>query len=160
MNGALMLVIPGPEELLIAGFLVKVGGKVGPKTISWGANKFGAKGAAKKASGAVDDISWSLNKDGATINGRKYSGHALERMAPDTPEIRAQLNTRAQEIAKSKGYVPGTKDYSAFMKKYIQPRNIPPTVIEDAISNGVKTSGNQLNTWKFEAGDVITVIPK
>ncbi|HHQ0146665.1 TPA: hypothetical protein ACSKLZ_001183 [Listeria innocua] len=42
---ALMLVIPGPEELLIAGFLVKVGGKVGPKTISWGATKFGAKGS-------------------------------------------------------------------------------------------------------------------
>lgn len=124
----------------------------------------------KNTSRTVDDISWSLNKDGATINGRKYSGHALERMAPDTPEIRAQLNTRAQEIAKSKGYVLGTRDYSDFMKKYIQPRNVPPIVIEDAISNGVKTSGNQLNTWKFEAGDVtviindlgdvITVIPK
>ncbi|HCI3314022.1 TPA: hypothetical protein NOZ28_001430 [Listeria monocytogenes] len=41
----LMLVIPGPEELLIAGFLVKVGGKVSSKTISWGATKFGAKGS-------------------------------------------------------------------------------------------------------------------
>ncbi|EAG5528574.1 hypothetical protein [Listeria monocytogenes] len=47
----LMLVIPGPEELLITGILVKVGGKVGPKIISWGANKFGAKGAS-----VVDDI--------------------------------------------------------------------------------------------------------
>lgn len=44
---ALMLVIPGPEELLITGILVKVGGKVSSKTISWGANKFGPKGAAK-----------------------------------------------------------------------------------------------------------------
>ncbi|ENJ0113477.1 hypothetical protein AB0U69_002317 [Listeria monocytogenes] len=42
---SLMLVIPGPEELLITGILVKVGGKVGPKIISWGANKFGAKEA-------------------------------------------------------------------------------------------------------------------
>jgi hypothetical protein len=126
----------------------------------------------KKASGAgnVDDISWSLNKNGATINGRKYSGHALERMAPDTPDIRAQLHTRAQEIAKSKGYVPGTREYSDFIKKYVQPRNVPPSVIEDAITNGVKTAGNQINTWKFETGDVtviindlgdvITVIPK
>ncbi|WP_218086617.1 hypothetical protein, partial [Listeria monocytogenes] len=48
---SLMLVIPGPEELLITGILVKVGGKVGPKIISWGANKFGAKGAS-----VVDDI--------------------------------------------------------------------------------------------------------
>lgn len=124
----------------------------------------------KKASGAVDDISWSLNKNGATINGRKYSGHALERMAPDTPDIRAQLHTRAQEIAKGKGYVPGTREYSDFIKKYVQPRNVPPSVIEDAIKNGVKTAGNQINTWKFETGDVtviinnlgdvITVIPK
>ena len=124
----------------------------------------------KKASGAVDDISWSLNKNGATINGRKYSGHALERMAPDTPDIRAQLHTRAQEIAKGKGYVPGTREYSDFIKKYVQPRNVPPSVIEDALKNGVKTAGNQINTWKFETGDVtviindlgdvITVIPK
>ncbi|QDJ06215.1 T7SS effector LXG polymorphic toxin [Enterococcus faecalis] len=124
----------------------------------------------KKASGAVDDVSWSLNKNGATINGRKYSGHVLERMAPDTPDIRAQLHTRAQEIAKGKGYVPGTREYSDFIKKYVQPRNVPPSVIEDAITNGVKISGNQINTWKFETGDVtviindlgdvITVIPK
>ncbi|EAC6301932.1 hypothetical protein EBB10_11790, partial [Listeria monocytogenes] len=120
--------------------------------------------------GNVDDISWSLNKNGANINGRYYSGHALERMAPDTPVVRAALNTRAQEIAKNKGLVPGTKDYYDFVKNYIQPRNIPPSVVEDAISNGVKTPGNQINTWKYEtndviviknnSGDVITVIPK
>ncbi|OEP78492.1 hypothetical protein AJM98_10455 [Listeria monocytogenes] len=120
--------------------------------------------------GNVDDISWSLNKNGANINGRYYSGHALERMAPDTPVVRAELNTRAQEIAKNKGLVPGTKDYYDFVKNYIQPRNIPPSVVEDAISNGVKTPGNQINTWKYEtndviviknnSGDVITVIPK
>ncbi|EAE5857178.1 hypothetical protein BSX38_00900 [Listeria monocytogenes] len=56
-----MLVIPGPEELLITGILVKVGGKVGPKIISWGANKFGAKGAAKKASGAKYEITRDKN---------------------------------------------------------------------------------------------------
>ncbi|MBC2314196.1 hypothetical protein HCB40_08330 [Listeria welshimeri] len=125
---------------------------------------------ARGSKGNVDDISWSLNKNGANINGRYYSGHALERMAPDTPAVRAELNTRAQEIAKNKGLVPGTKDYYDFVKNYIQPRNIPPSVVEDAISNGVKTPGNQINTWKYEtndviviknnSGDVITVIPK
>ncbi len=131
-----------------------------------GSMTYGKVGGTKN----VDDISWSLNKNGATINGRKYSGHALERMAPDTLEIRARLHTRAYEIAKGKEYVPGTREYSDFIKKYVQPRNVPPSVIEDAIKNGVKTTGNQINTWKFETGDVtviindlgnvITVIPK
>lgn len=189
-NSIAAMAIPGPGEIImgkVAGtIVVKVGGKVGSKIISWGATKFATKGAAKgaakevteeatkkaakKASEAVDDISWSLNKNGAIINGRKYSGHALERMAPDTPAIRAQLNTRAQEIAKGKGYVPGTKEYNDVIKGYIQPRNVPPLVVEDTIKNGVKTAGNQINTWKFETGDVtviindlgdvITVIPK
>ncbi|HHT5784210.1 TPA: hypothetical protein ACSZAH_06050 [Listeria monocytogenes] len=50
--------IPGPLEIVlgkVAGtIVVKVGGKVGSKIISWGATKFGAKGAAKKASGAIE----------------------------------------------------------------------------------------------------------
>ena len=118
----------------------------------------------------LENKSWSLNKDGAIINGRKYSGHSLERMAPDTPEIRAQLSMRAHKIAKSKGFVPGTKEYSDFIKKYVQPRNVPPMIVEDTIKNGIKTNGNQSGTWKYDSkdvtvivndsGDVITVIPK
>ncbi|MBF2480551.1 hypothetical protein IA817_04375 [Listeria seeligeri] len=126
----------------------------------------------KKASGAgnVDDVSWSLNKNGANINGRDYSGHALERMAPNTLEIRAQLRTRAQETAKSNGLVPGTDPYNKFVNNYIKPRNIPPSVVEDAIQNGTKLKGNKPNTWSFEtkhvkvitnySGKVVTVIPK
>ncbi|WP_260490270.1 hypothetical protein [Listeria innocua] len=41
--------IPGPLEIVlgkvVGTIVVKVGGKVGPKTISWGATKFGAKGS-------------------------------------------------------------------------------------------------------------------
>ena len=128
-------------------------------------------GKIEEASGwDIDKSSWSLNREGANINGRKYSSHALERMAPDIPEVRAQLNIRAQKIAKNMGYIPGTNEYSDFIKKYVQPRNIPPSVIENAISKGVKTRGNQINTWKLETSDVtviindlglvITVIPK
>lgn len=123
-----------------------------------------------KQNASVDEISWSLNENGANINGRIYSRHALERIAPNTPEVRAQLHTRAQSIAKRKGLIPGTLKYSDFIKKYTQPRNIPPMVIENAISKGVKTPGNQINTWKYETndvvvitnglGDVMTVIPK
>lgn len=126
----------------------------------------------KKASGAgnVDDITWSLNKKGAKINGRDYSGHALERMAPNTPEVRAQLRIRAQSIAKEKGLVPGTDSYHKFVNNYIKPRNVPPMVVEDAIQNGTKLQGNRPNTWSFETnsvkvitndtGKVITVISK
>ena len=33
-------------------------------------------------------------KGGATINGRWYTEHALERMAPRTPEVMAELEVR------------------------------------------------------------------
>ncbi|EGO6705283.1 hypothetical protein GP416_000005 [Enterococcus faecalis] len=127
---------------------------------------------SKKVSGNknIDDISWSLNKNGANINGRDYSGHALERMAPHTPEIRAQLRTRAQEIAKNNDLVPGSDPYNKFVNNYIKPRNIPPFVVEEAIQNGTKLKGNRPNTWSFEnkdvkvitndSGKVVTVIPK
>ncbi|HHR2564743.1 TPA: hypothetical protein ACSY36_11120 [Listeria monocytogenes] len=52
--------IPGPLEIVlgkVAGtIVVKVGGKVGSKIISWGATKFGAKGAAKTATKEASEI--------------------------------------------------------------------------------------------------------
>ncbi|WP_246215607.1 T7SS effector LXG polymorphic toxin [Listeria valentina] len=115
-----------------------------------------------------DEISWSLSENGATINGRKYTGHALERMAPDTIEVRAELNTRAEKIARSRGL---TEDsYKDFVKSYAQPRNIPPTVVENTIKNGNRMPGNSKGTWEYttkeikvitnDAGEVITVIPQ
>ena len=113
---------------------------------------------------------WSLLDDGAIINGRYYTVHAMERMASDTPEVRAILEARAREQALAEGLQPGTREYSDFIKNYSQPRNIPPMVIEDAITNGVKSVENSPGTWKYETrdiivvvnvnGDVITVIPK
>ncbi|WP_179877681.1 hypothetical protein [Bacillus pseudomycoides] len=52
----------------------------------------------EKATQGTSGIGWSMPRGGGVINGRKYSEHALERMAPDTVEIRAELNTRAREI--------------------------------------------------------------
>ena len=111
-----------------------------------------------------------MSKGGGEINGRKYSQHALERMAPDIPEIKATLTSRAIKKAEELGFKPQTKEFNDFVKKYVDPRNIPPSVIEDAIMNTKKIPGNRSGTFVHEtldvkviineAGDVITVIPK
>ncbi|GAA0086288.1 hypothetical protein UT300007_27270 [Clostridium sp. CTA-7] len=111
-----------------------------------------------------------MSVGGGTINGRKYSQHAMERMAPNTPEVRAELYGRATQKAKELGYTPGTKKYSDFVNKYVEPRNIPSSVIEDAINNTKAVSENKVDTFVHETdsvkvivngnGDVITVMPK
>ena len=113
---------------------------------------------------------WDMPEGGEIINGRKYSQHALERMAPDTPEVRAEQYARATEIAKEHGLQPGTYEYSSFVDKYVDPRGIPPSVVEDAIINGTKSPGNKPGTFVYETidirvvsnenGDIITVIHK
>lgn len=113
---------------------------------------------------------WNLSEGGGEIGGRKYSQHALERMAPDIPEVKATLTSRAIKKARELGYKPQTKEYSDFVKKYVDPRNIPPSVIEDAIKNTKKIPENRKGTFIHETqdvkviineiGDVITVIPK
>jgi len=105
-----------------------------------------------------------------TIDGRQYSRHALERMAPDTPEIRAELRTKYNKIAEEKGVVPGSKEYNNFINKNIDPRGITPSVVEDAIRNTKPTPGNTEGTFVHENanvrvivnsnGDVVTVIPR
>ncbi|WP_245805879.1 hypothetical protein [Bacillus alkalicellulosilyticus] len=116
----------------------------------------------------MDEIGWSMSK-GGVINGRKYSQHALERMAPNTPEVKAILTSRAIKKAEELGFKPQTKEISDFIKKYVDPRNIPPSVIEDAIMNTKKIPDNRSGTFVHvtkdikviinEADDVITVIP-
>jgi len=113
---------------------------------------------------------WSLSENGAVINRRRYTIHALERMAPDIPQVRAILNSKAQKTAVKKGMIPGTRDYKNFINDYSHVRNIPPLVIEDAVINGTKKQGNILGTWAYEtvdvkvivnySRDIVTVIPK
>ena len=93
----------------------------------------------------------------------------MERMAPDTPSVRAELNRRAEALAKKKGLQVGTPEYYQFCKKYVDPRNIPPLVIEDAIRNTSPEPGHTAGTFVHqttdvtvivnETGKVITVIP-
>ena len=125
--------------------------------------------AFKFSTSNLDNI-WDMAKGGRTINGRRYSQHALERMAPDTPQVRAELYTRATKLAQERGFLPGTTQYSKFVDKYVNPRGIPPSVVENAILHGTKSLGNTVNTYLYitddvgvivnSQGDVITVYPK
>lgn len=113
---------------------------------------------------------WDMTEGGRIINGRKYSQHAMERMAPDTPSVRAELSRRAEALAESKGLKVGSQEYYEFCKKYVNPRNISPSVIEDAIRNTKGIPGHTKGTFVHETSDVkviinssgkvITVIPK
>ena len=40
-------------------------------------------------------VGWDMPQKGKIINGRYYTKHALERMAPDIPQVRAELELRA-----------------------------------------------------------------
>lgn len=73
-------------------------------------------------------------------------------------------------MAEQWGYEAGNKEYYEFCKKYVDPRNIPPSVIEDAISSTKAVPGNKSGTFVHEtidvkvitnsSGKVVTVIPK
>ncbi|EEG76140.1 hypothetical protein DealDRAFT_2982 [Dethiobacter alkaliphilus AHT 1] len=127
-------------------------------------------GATAGVKEGTPNFGWNMKRGGDVINGRKYSGHALERMAPNTLEVRAELHTRAVQRAKAVGLKPGSKEYSDFINKHIDPRGVPPIVVEDAIRNTTMVPGKDAGTFVHQnsnvnvivnsAGDVITVIPK
>jgi hypothetical protein len=98
---------------------------------------------------------------GMMINGRWYTEHALERMAPDTPQIRAELRTRAARRLEALGISPGSAAYEQCLNKAlskIEPRGIPPSVVEAEIS---KPGSTNVKVVTSPLGDrVITVIPR
>ncbi len=93
-----------------------------------------------------------MPEGGGYINGRWYSQHALERMAPDTPEVREILGKRAEKLGK----IPGTDDF----KKYIDPRGIPPMVVEDIIQNGERYAGSLPDRENFTNGELTVIVTK
>ena len=153
-----------------------IGRKIGAGTFNYllmtiGGALLKGKGTACEAveSGSNTGI-WDMTEGGGVINGREYSQHAMERMAPDTPTVRAELSKRAEKAAQQKGLEVGTKEYYEYCTKYVDQRNIPPSVIEDAISSSKAIPGNRSDTFIHETldvkvvvnsnGKVITVIPK
>jgi len=122
----------------------------------------GEKTAIKLAERDVRPISgrWVFTKTrgGLLINDRWYVEHALERMAPRTPEVMAELESRALERAANKGLKPRTEEFGKWMKKNgPDPRGIPPSVVEAEIANPGSTN---IRVELNQKGDVITVIPR
>ena len=99
-----------------------------------------------------------MPEGGGTINGIDYSQHAMERMAPDTPSVRAELSRRAEQLAEAKGLQGGTPEYYQFCQKYVDPRNIPPSVVEDAIWNATAIPGNTAGTLVYQTADVTVIV--
>lgn len=141
-----------------------IGRKIGAGTFNYllmtiGGALLKGKGTACEAveSGSNTGI-WDMTEGGGVINGREYSQHAMERMAPDTPTVRAELSKRAEKAAQQKGLEVGTKEYYEYCTKYVDQRNIPPSVIEDAISSSKAIPGNRPDTFIHETLDVKVVI--
>ncbi|MFE4760655.1 hypothetical protein [Bacillus mycoides] len=121
-----------------------------------------------KVSKVTEEIGWSMPRGGGGIDGRKYTEHALERMAPDTIQVRAELTKRARERAERKGYPFGSKEYVNELKG-VDPRGMTPNVVEDIIKTGSRQPGDKPGTWKYvreegyvvlnDKGDVVTVVP-
>jgi len=124
------------------------------------------KGKANKYTEKVKDLftkskgpRWTLPKEGGKwIDDRWYSEHALERMAADTPEVRAILEERALKRAEQAGLKPGTREFQEWWNKYgPDPRGIPPEVVEAEIANPGSTG---IRVVLNESDDVVSVIPE
>lgn len=101
---------------------------------------------------------WILPKEGggAFINGRWYVEHALERMAPRTPQVMAELEARALQRASAKGLEPGTEAFSEWMRcNGPAPRGVPLSVVEAEIAN---TGSTNVRVILNQKGEVVTVI--
>lgn len=95
---------------------------------------------------------------GSYIDGRWYTEHALERMAPDTPEVRAVLERRALARDEAAGLLPGTVEFGAWWAKNgPDPRGVPPMVVKAEISSPGATNVRVIMNAE---GDVVTVIPR
>ncbi|PEO00016.1 S-layer protein [Bacillus cereus] len=160
----------GPDDYVWGTVSTLVGGS--PKVVGRVFGKYGELEQKAKDLGKVskvtEEIGWSMPRGGGVIDGRKYSEHALERMAPDTVQVRAELTKRARERAERKGYTFGSDKYMEELKK-VDPRGMTPNVVEDIIKTGTRKPGDNPGTWKYvrdegyvvinDKGDVITVVP-
>jgi hypothetical protein len=93
---------------------------------------------------------------GGYINGTWYTEHALERMAPDTPYIRALLQARFNLRLEGSGFQPGTPEYNAYFRLNLpDPRGVPASVVQAKIDDPESVPG--ITVVVNESGGVITV---
>ena len=116
-------------------------------------------GAAVQYTLKARGAGWVLPESGggARIGGRWYTEHALERMAPRTPQVMAELESRVLARARAVGIEPGTPEFGKWWAKYRpDPRNVPPSVVEAEIAVPASTNVRVITNVQ---GDVVTVIP-
>lgn len=98
---------------------------------------------------------------GMRIGGRWYTEHALERMAPDTPAIRAELLRRAIDRTKKFGLPEGSEAYNkvlSYLKAKIDPRGVTPSVVEAELLKPGSTNVKVIAVKQKSI--VVTVIPR
>jgi hypothetical protein len=111
----------------------------------------------------LTDPIWDLPSEGGgmSINGRWYTEHALERMAPDTPAIRAELRTRAAARLERLGIKQGSPAWDKCMERALQkidPRGVSPSVVEAEVSRPGSTNVRVITAKRGQV--VITVVPR
>jgi subtilisin family serine protease len=109
--------------------------------------------------GALTDPIWDLPREGGTwINGRWYTEHALERMAPDIPQVRAQLRTRVGARLRRLGIGPGHPAYDRVLARALadlDPRGVPPSVVEAEIA---RPGGTNVRVVTGNRGRVVVTV--
>jgi RHS repeat-associated protein len=98
---------------------------------------------------------------GMRINGRWYSEHALERMAPDTPQVRAEIASRTRARLERIGIGSSHPAYNRVLTRAMQkvdPRGVPPSVVEAEIARPGSTSVRVITARRGQV--VVTVIPR
>jgi hypothetical protein len=120
---------------------------------------------AKTPVRALTDPIYDLPPEGGgmNINGRWYTEHALERMAPDTQQIRDELKTRAIKRLAKVGIKQGHPAYGKCLEtalKKIHPRGIPPSVVEAEIMKPNSTSITVIMPPLKRGQVIVTVYPK
>jgi hypothetical protein len=97
-----------------------------------------------------------------SINGRWYTEHALERMAPDTPELRQEIIARIAARLRRLGISEGSAAWDACLArgiaKGLDPRGVPPSVVEAEILRPGSTPVRVVAAKNKTV--VITVIPR
>ncbi|MCB1115408.1 MAG: RHS repeat-associated core domain-containing protein [Chlamydiia bacterium] len=102
---------------------------------------------------------WILPKEGggAFINNLWYTEHALERMAPRTPEVMAELETRFLTRSKTASQNLSPNQFREWcLRNAPDPRGIPPSVVEAEIA---KPGSTGIRVVLSEKEQVVTVIP-
>ena len=112
---------------------------------------------------ALTDPIYDLPPEGGgmDINGNWYTEHALERMAPDTPQVRAELRTRAISRLERLGIKQGSPAFDKCVARAMQkidPRGIPPSVVEAEIASPGSTNVKVIYIKHLQR--VVTVMPK